>query len=59
MDRLLLEDVVSVLSAAGDLPPHLVVAVGTILPVRMTVVSVITIGVIVTALEARMTGIVR
>lgn len=59
VDRLLLEDVVSVPSAVGDPLLRLVVLVGTILHVRTIAVSAITIGVIVTVLEARMTGTVK
>lgn len=58
VDQPLLEDVVSV-PPAGDPLLRPVAVVGTILHVRTIAVSAITIGVIVTVLEARMTGIVK
>lgn len=59
VDRPLLEDAASVPPAVGDLLLRLVAVVGTILHVRMIAVSAITIDVIVTVLEARMTGTVK
>ena len=58
VDRPLLEDVVSAPSA-GDPLLRLVAVVGTILHVRTIAVSAIMIGVIVTVVVSRMTGIVK